>query len=236
MRSTRGRDSLRQLATRRRVYVHGFFDRGNGRGDERVRSIHDTRLRTHGSRVCCEIIGKVEVVATLSSLFVTLGLQSNEFLTGIREAQRETKEFEKSIKPLKTALDDAGKAMIGIGAAVSAVGIPFAAMSKAAIDNADALSKMSVRTGLTTETISAINKDPKHADVSIEELGVSLNKQAGAMENAASGNKAAQETFQKLGLNLKDLFALSPDERFFKIAQAIDAVKDPTIKAALAQE
>lgn len=173
---------------------------------------------------------------SLSDLFVTLSLKSDQFISGLRDSQREAKEFDKAIKPLSNSLKDIGGAMEKVGIAATVVGAPFALMAKSAIDNADALSKMSERTGLTTETLSALKQQASLADVSMESLGVSLKKQSVVLENATSGNKQAQESFAKLRLSVTDLLKLSPDERFFAIARAIESVPDPAIKAGLAME
>src|SRR5262245_60871523 len=117
-------------------------------------------------------------MASLSSLFVELSLKSDEFISGIRQSQKEATALEKSLNPLTKAVGDVGKVMVSAGAAISAVGVPFALFAKSSIDNADALSKMAQRTGLTTETISALKVQANLADVSMESLGTAMKKSA----------------------------------------------------------
>ncbi|MFB3893598.1 MAG: recombinase family protein [Phycisphaerae bacterium] len=50
------------------------------------------------------------------------------------------------------------------------------------------------------------------------------------------GSSSAQESLGMLGLTIKDLNGLSPDEQFKRIADRLNQIEDPTIRAAMAME
>src|SRR5262245_47896433 len=119
----------------------------------------------------------------------------------MREVQQQTKEVEKNVKPLTSALGEVEKAMAGVGVAATAAGAPFVLLAKNAIDSADALSKMAQRTGLSTETLSALKQQAALADVSMESLGKAMLKQSLALDKASDEGKKAEGAFLRLGLS-----------------------------------
>lgn len=175
-------------------------------------------------------------MASLAQLFVEFGLDAGDWQKGIRAIQKDAKELEKSFKPMTQTLDQVGKVTTGVGLALSGIGVPFLALAKNAIDAADSLSKMAQRTGASVETLSALSQKAALADVSMSELEGAFRKSSQAIENASSGNKAAAESFKKIGLNIGDLLKMNPDQRFFAIAEGIRNIQDPSIKAGVAME
>lgn len=80
---------------------------------------------------------------TLRNLYVKLQLQAESYNNAIRQAQRETREFERMIRPTMKAVEDLGRTMrtVGIGltaaltapiAAVAGLGVQFNAMQEQA--------------------------------------------------------------------------------------------------------
>jgi hypothetical protein len=175
-------------------------------------------------------------MASISTLFVELKLSAENFNNGLRDAQREAKEFDKTIRPTKQMLQDVGSAMTGVGVAITAIGLPFAMAAKSAIDTADAFDEMSQRTGASVEALSSVTFFLQKAGGSADDLEKSIRASSKVIEDAATGNKAAAETLAQLGLSVEELLAMKPDERFFAIAKSLDEIQDASLKSAQAQE
>ena len=128
----------------------------------------------------------------------------------------------------KAALGIAG---IGIGAAVAGI-----ALAKGFLNAGDALHKMSIRTGVSVETLSAWKFAAEQSGTSLEVLEKGTARLARLQGEAATGNKTAIDTLAELGLKYEDLAALSPADQFRKVQEAIKGIEDPTLRAAAAQE
>jgi lambda family phage tail tape measure protein len=91
-----------------------------------------------------------------------------------------------------------GSLGIAIGAAFSAGSI------MSLVEMLDELDKMSEKTGIATESLSALRYAGEVADVSQEKLGLSLKKLAKYMADAAGGNVVAAGAFKTLGVAFAD--------------------------------
>lgn len=102
---------------------------------------------------------------------------------------------------------------------------------KQTIAYADSLTKLSDRTGIGTEQLQRLEAVAAASGNSIEEVGASVNSFQKAL---VSGT--ADETIRRIGLSVAELRQLSPDDQFFAIAKAIQAIPDPAQQAAAAME
>lgn len=173
---------------------------------------------------------------TISTYYSKFIADMDGFLSPMKDAEKQANQVEKALKPLTNAAADVGKAMVGIGASITAVGVPFALMSKSAIDNAEALHDMAIRTGATVETLSALQAAAKVNGVAMEDLEKAFKQSSKAFEDASTGGSAAQKTLEKLGLSVQTLTAMNPDERFFAISKSLAAIQDPGLRAGVAME
>jgi hypothetical protein len=80
----------------------------------------------------------------------------------------------------------------------------LAAIAKNAIDSADALAKMSSRTGVSVETLDKFRQAADLSDTSIEAVGKGLTQLSRSMVAAQGGTGKQAEEFQKLGINIFD--------------------------------
>lgn len=172
----------------------------------------------------------------IRSIFASIDLNTDAYLKNLKEVQKENAAFEKKFAPLTKTVNDFGKTLTGVGVAVSAVGIPFGVMAGKAIDAGDALDEMAARTGASVEVLSAVGFQAKQAGASMESVEKAFKASSKVMEDAATGSKAAADSLNKLGLSSRDLFAMNPDQRLFAIGGALNDIKDPGEKAALAME
>lgn len=131
------------------------------------------------------------------------------------------------------------------GANIGIVGAAMAGFSAAALTGLTALIKsfagagdeitdaMSV-TGLSSDFLQSLKFAAADAGVSFTALIGSLTKFNSFLTKAAAGNKAANKTLSELGLTIQSLMAMSPDQRFKAVADAIAKVPNSAQRAALA--
>lgn len=107
-----------------------------------------------------------------------------------------------SLLELHAAAVRIAPALAGIGTALGAGA--FAGMVKNVADVADGLSKLSQKTGLTTESLSKLRYAASLSDVSNEQLETGLARLAKSMGEAITGTGPAAEAFQALGVSVVD--------------------------------
>ena len=116
----------------------------------------------------------------------------------------------------------------GGGIAGAAVVAGLSSITKQVIDTGDALSKMSVKTGVAVEDLSKLEYAANLSGVSFEQLEkglVTLGQQIGS---AGAGNAEAAKKFESLGVSVRDSGGkLRPTiEVFYDIADAIAALPE----------
>lgn len=110
------------------------------------------------------------------------------------------------------------QAFAGLGAVAG-----LAAMTKQVIDTGDALSKLSVKTGIAVEDLSKLQYAAGLSGVEADKLEKGLIRLNAEIGDAAVGNKAAVEKFSALGVSIKDSSGKvrSGIDVFYDLADAI---------------
>lgn len=172
-------------------------------------------------------------MASISALYVSLQLQAESFNAGLKNAQREAKEFEKTIRPSMQAAKDMGLAMAAAGTAI--VGGMLAA-SKAAIDYGDNLNDLRMKTGVSVENLAKLGFAAEQSGSSMDGMSTGLKFLAKNMEAAIAKGGDQRAAFNALGLTSKDLAAANGDVNkvFLTLADRFKGIEDPAEKAALA--
>ncbi len=108
--------------------------------------------------------------------------------------------------------------------------------TKGAIDAADEVSKLSQKTGLSTEAISELQYAAGLSGV--EDLGASLVKFNRSISEAAQASKAQAEAFKALGINVKnaDGSLKGTEQLLGETADAFAGLKDGANKSAVAMD
>ncbi len=158
--------------------------------------------------------------------FVELFADDSKLVRGLRRASARLKAFGEGVRNI-------GLKMAGLGAAVVA---PLAGAAKSFADMGSKLWDMSKRTGVSVEALSVLGYAAEQSGADVESLEVGLRKMQETVVDAASGSSSAQEALALLGLTVQDLVGLSPEQQFKLIADRIDQIEDPTLKAAAAME
>lgn len=161
--------------------------------------------------------------------YVEMG--ANDKLTAALEAaKKKLQEFGASVQQVGTSIRDAGLKIAAFGAAaVGGAAAAVAAYTKIAGDFAD----IAAQTGLSVELLSEMETAVKDAGGTVEGFAKSAVKMQKALVDAANGGKETGETFARLGLDVSKLMAMTPDQQFVAIADAISKVQNPSERLAI---
>lgn len=153
------------------------------------------------------------------------------------EASREIGKVTDSLGGLSGILGTAGKAIVGFGIAGASAAAAFGIASINQYSKVgDEVEKMSKRTGLAAESVSALRVAADMGGTSIETIEKSIKKMQLGMEVAADGTSTFGNVLNQLGLDAEEFEGQGLDAHFMGIGNAIGAVKDPTLRAQLAME
>ncbi|MGE3348324.1 MAG: hypothetical protein AB7I35_12900 [Ramlibacter sp.] len=128
----------------------------------------------------------------------------------------------------------ATKALGLLGGALSVAA--FVNMAKGAIDAADAVSKLSQRTGVATEALSQLQYAFKLGGVEGDSLTKGIKKLNVSIAEGLAGDKEKTALFKSLGVTLKDIEGKtkSADKVLLEIADSFSQAKDGASKTAIA--
>lgn len=149
------------------------------------------------------------------------------------KASKQMKGIGKSAGTMGAAVKKAALAFVAMGAAVGV------AMGKAIKDWAaagDQIQKMALRTGIATEALSELKYAAEISGASIEDLEKAFKRMSKTVVDASEGMATYIRAFNRIGLEVKDLMGLRPEDMFMKIAMAIGRLTDETTMAATAQD
>jgi len=133
----------------------------------------------------------------------------------------------RKLKGLRSAF-----AAIGVGAAATGIVRFVQNVSKAA----DETNKLSDQLGISTESLSQLQHVAQQTGVDFGQFTTGIQRMTRRMSEAANGAGEARGAFKELGIDVKALVQLSPDQQFLKVADALDRVENSSRKVALAQK
>ncbi len=175
-------------------------------------------------------------MSIIARLGVWLGLNTTEFVKGLDEATKKTRDFErnqkKALKEAEQALNSmmatAAKGSAAIAAAALAVGSAF--------KYADEIEETAAAYDVTTQALIALQAAMQGAGGDAKNIGTALQKLASAQQDARDGSDQMRDAFDKLGISGKDVEKLSLEDMFKRVAQELAKVENTTERAALQQE
>jgi len=124
-----------------------------------------------------------------------------------------------------------GMAMTAAGGAIMA---SFGLVIKQFVKAGDEVHKMALRTGFATETLSELRYAAEISGANLGSLEKGVKKMSKTIVDAGFGLTTYIRAFDNIGMSVKDLEGLNPEEQFLKIGYAIADVEDPTQRAAAA--
>ena len=171
-------------------------------------------------------------MATIGKLAVQITADTAGLSSGLAAAGRQTDDFQARLGGLASKLKIIGPAAIAAGGAF-AVG-----MIKSVANTADELAKLSARTGVAVEDLSRLQYAANLSGVSSQAMTTSIERLSRSMADAATGTGKAAESFQQLGISVKNEDGTLKSQRDIleEIAERFAGMEDGARKSALAQE
>lgn len=171
----------------------------------------------------------------LGDLLVQIRATANEWAADIKAIQKEGKELEKSIKPIKDQAQEMGTAFAVVGGLI--VG-SFVAITKSTADYGDELNDARQRTGVAVEDLAKLGFAAEQSGSSFEGMTTGLKFLAKNMEDASSGGKKQKEAFDSLGISVTDATGkLRPaKDVFMDVADRFNHMEDGAEKTAVAMD
>lgn len=135
----------------------------------------------------------------------------------------------------KVNWQQAGAAMTVAGGAI--VG-GFVASAKAAGDYGGQIFDATRKTGMSAESLTALKFAAEQSGVGFDMLQGAIAKQARTANEAATGNKTAQEAYARLGVSVTDASGKMKDGNtlLLETADALKGIENPTQRSAMAME
>ena len=111
-------------------------------------------------------------------------------------------------------------------------------MTRQSAESADELETLSLKTGLTTQTLQKLEYAAEFIDVDLNTITGSLAKLTRSMDGARDGSGAAAESFAKLGIAVtnSDGTLRSAEDVFYEAIDALGQVQGATERDALAMD
>ncbi len=130
------------------------------------------------------------------------------------------------------ACEGLGRTMIGLGAAVAG---PVVASLKMFSSLGDAAAKMARRTGLSVRAVQELGFAAKLSGTDVGSLENGIKRMQRNVYDAERGLSTSVDALRDLGLSVKDLQGLAPEDQFTLMAERMGQVEDASRRAALAQ-
>jgi len=167
------------------------------------------------------------------SITSKLVLDKSKWSASVKDVAKDQKTLGGAIQKNSASFKKMGMAMtVAGGAIVASMGL----MIKKYVTAGDQIDKMSKRTGFAAETLSELRYAAEISGANIESLEKGVKRMAKTIVDAGDGMATYIRSFDRIGVSVKDLQDLNPEQQFLTIAEAIAKVEDPTIRAATAQD
>jgi len=169
-------------------------------------------------------------MATIATLTIDLVGKSSKLNAELRKANKNTKSWSDKTRKMANA---GGKAMAGFAVAGVAALTALYAKNAAFIDQQ---AKTADRLGITTEALTGLQHAASINGATNDELTNSLKRmQQGLGQVAQTGTGEAKYALDGLGLSIKDIQGLAPEEQFKLIADRLNTIEDQSQKVYIAQ-
>lgn len=129
--------------------------------------------------------------------------------------------------PIARALSGFGTIGLALGA-VAGGGYAFKELVIGAVEMGEKMADLSVKTGLSVESISKFTTIGKLAGTDIDTIAQLMKKLSISAVEASTGNKNLAATFKAIGISTQELKTLAPDELMTRFAKAIQGL-DPMV-------
>ncbi len=140
------------------------------------------------------------MAAKIGALFVEYRATADKYLADLKQMAKDSKEFERTLKPI---VDHAKNLGIGFSVAGAAINAALLGAAKVAANFGDALDETAEKTGVTVENLGRLKYAAEQNDSSFEGLSTGLKFLSKNLFEAATGGKEQAKIFGALGIATK---------------------------------
>jgi hypothetical protein len=158
-------------------------------------------------------------MAIISRLAVLLGLDAGEFNANLGKAKDKVEGFSAGAK-------------LSLGA----VAVAFTASAREAINFADKINDVAKANEMSVQSVLRMSQALSTNGGNADDAGKLMASFANKIDEAAQGSSKAQKAFLSIGVSIKDLKTLSPQELFEKTIKSLAGVEDTAKRNALAMD
>jgi len=158
-------------------------------------------------------------MAIISRLAVLLGLDAGEFNANLGKAKDKVEGFSAGAK-----------------VSLAAVAVAFTASAREAINFADKINDVAKANDMSVQSVLRMSQALSVNGGNTEDAGKLMAAFSNKVDEAAEGSSKAQKAFLSIGVSLKDLRTLAPQELFEKTVKSLANVEDTTKRNALAMD
>ena len=163
------------------------------------------------------------MATSIGEAVLTIGLDDSAVTKGMAGIGASLKKHSRAI----------GLGMTAVGGSIMAIGVTSV---KAFADMGDEVHKMSLRTGIATESLSRLKYASELGGSSLGAVEKGIKRMASTLQDARDGLSTSVDAMDALGLSAEEFDGLNPEEAFMKLAGAVAGIEDPLIRSALAQD
>ena len=157
--------------------------------------------------------------------FVALGIKD--------QLTKSLKGIGKQVEAFGRGVEAVGKKFAMLGGAVTA---PMLAATASWAASGAELYRLSQRTGMSAEALSALNFAAEESGGSAEGMTAAVRKMNEALAEGERGSGEMINAFGQLGLSVQQLKSMSPEQQFATMANKISQIKDPAQQTAFAMK
>jgi len=144
----------------------------------------------------------------------------------------------KVLGKVKSNIFSLNKAVLGLGTAIAgAAGLgALVSMTKTALDTADKIQKLTVRTGASAEALSQYRHAADLSGVSFQQFADGIEKMSRNVSQAAQESGTAKGALEELGISAAMLSQQKPEQMFETLADALGGVQNASDKTRMAMD
>lgn len=166
----------------------------------------------------------------ISKLTVKFSADTRNFDTALKKTSRGLKGFGDTIMKHHRAI---GIGMAALGGSIVAMGVKSVG---AYAKMGDEIHKMALRTGFSTVALSELRYAAQLSGTELGSVEKAVKRMSGTILDAKDGLETYIRAFRHIGIEVKELEGLKPEEQFMRIMEALADVTDASDRAALAAD
>lgn len=169
----------------------------------------------------------------LFNLFATLTLDNSEYEKKLDQSQKSAGSFSSKVG---TAFKTGARAVAGFITGVAAVGAAVGGLVLKMVDAGSEIDDNAQKIGFSTEAYQYWALVMQRIGTDASTLSTAIRNMTTFTENLANGQGEALLTLQKLGIGYEEFMAMTPEEQFYTLIDALQGVTDETERTQIAQD